>query len=66
MSCAMDGPNSRDRSPNVGDIRGFGAKSVMLLCQTCRHRQVANSELLPEDRSLALIAVRLSIRSDVG
>ena len=39
--------NTPARSPNVGDIRWLGAKSVMLLCQTCQHRQVANIELLP-------------------
>ena len=48
--------NTPDRSPNVGDIRSLGAKSVMLLCQTCQHRQIANIELLPDDVPLALIA----------
>jgi hypothetical protein len=52
----MDDQNTRDHSPNVGDIRWLGAKSVMLLCQTCQHRQVANIEQLPDDTSLALIA----------
>jgi hypothetical protein len=45
-----------DRSPNVGDIRWLGAKSVMLLCQTCSHQQVASIELLPDDVPLALLA----------
>jgi hypothetical protein len=44
------------RSPNVGDIRWLGANSVMLLCQTCQHRQVANLEFLPDDVPLALVA----------
>jgi hypothetical protein len=56
MSRAMDDQNTRDCSPNVGDVRWLGAKSVMLLCQTCQHRQVANIEQLPDDTSLALIA----------
>ena len=46
--------------PNVGDVRWLGAKSVMLLCQTCQHRQVANIELLPDDTSLALIASKFA------
>ena len=44
------------RFPNVGDIRWLGANSVMLLCQTCQHRQVANLEFLPDDVPLALVA----------
>ena len=48
--------NASARSPNVGDIRWLGANSVMLLCQTCQHRQVANLELLPDDVPLALVA----------
>jgi hypothetical protein len=48
--------NTPARSPNVGDIRWLGAKSVMLLCQTCPHQQVANVDLLPDDVPLALVA----------
>jgi hypothetical protein len=44
------------RQSTVGDIRWLGAKSVMLLCQACQHRQIANVELLPDDVTLALIA----------
>jgi hypothetical protein len=43
-------------SPNVGDIRWLGAKSVTLLCRTCSHQQVANIELLPDDVPLELVA----------
>ena len=52
---AMD-QNTPAHSANIGDIRWLGAKSVMLLCQTCQHRQVANIELLPDDIPLALVA----------
>jgi hypothetical protein len=52
----MDQNSPEPCSPNVGDIRWLGAKSVMLLCQTCQHRQVANIELLPDDVPLALVA----------
>jgi hypothetical protein len=34
----------------------LASESVMLLCQTCQHRQDANVELLPDDTSLALVA----------
>ena len=47
--------NTPARSPNVGDIRWLGAKSVMLLCRTCQHQQVANLELLPDDVPLTLV-----------
>jgi hypothetical protein len=50
------GQNTSARSPNVGDIRWLGAKSVILLCQTCQHQQVASIELLPDDVPLALVA----------
>ena len=43
-------------APTVGDVRWLGAKSVMLLCQSCQHQQVANINLLPDDVPLALIA----------
>jgi hypothetical protein len=52
----MDDQNTPACSPNVGDIRWLGAKSVMLLCQTCPHRQFANVEILPDDVPLALVA----------
>ena len=52
----MDQNTPDPLSPNVGDIRWLGAKSVMVLCQTCQYRQVANIELLPDDVPLALIA----------
>jgi hypothetical protein len=52
----MDDQNAPARPPNVGDIRWLGAKSVLLLCQTCPHQQVANVELLPDDVPLALVA----------
>ena len=39
------------RSATVGDVRWLGAKSVMLLCQSCQHQQVANINV-----PLALIA----------
>jgi hypothetical protein len=45
-----------DRSPNVGDIRWLGAKSVILLCRTCSHQQVVSIEILPDDVPLALVA----------
>ena len=45
-----------DRSPNVGDIRWLGTKSVMLLCQTCSHQQVVSIEILPDEVPLALVA----------
>ena len=48
--------NTPDRSPNVGDVRWLGAKSVMLLCRTCSHQQVASIQLLPDDVPLALLA----------
>ena len=48
--------NTPAPSPNIGDIRWLGAKSVMLLCQTCEHRQVANLEILPDDVPLELVA----------
>jgi hypothetical protein len=52
----MNQNNPADRSPTVGDIRWLGAKSVILLCRACQHRQIANTELLPDDVTLALIA----------
>ncbi|MFZ0841750.1 MAG: hypothetical protein WAM77_30190, partial [Xanthobacteraceae bacterium] len=52
----MDQKSPEPCFPNVGDIRWLGAKSVILLCQTCQYRQVANIELLPDDVPLALIA----------
>jgi hypothetical protein len=59
----MDDQNTPDRSPNVGAIRWLGAKSVVLLCQTCRYQQVANVELLPDDFPLALVASKFVCRS---
>ena len=52
----MDQSIPGDSSPTIGDIRWLGANSVMLLCQTCQHRQVANIELLPDAVPLALVA----------
>jgi hypothetical protein len=52
----MDQSIPGDSSPTIGDIRWLGAKSVMLLCQTCQHRQVANIALLPDAVPLALLA----------
>jgi hypothetical protein len=43
-------------SPNVGDIRWLGAKSVMLLCRSCSHQQVVSIEILPDEVPLALVA----------
>jgi hypothetical protein len=48
--------NSPAPSPNVGDIRWLGAKSVTLLCRTCSHQQVVSIEILPDDVPLALVA----------
>jgi hypothetical protein len=48
--------NTPARSPNVGDIRWLGAKSITLLCQACSHQQVVSIEILPDDVPLALIA----------
>ena len=52
----MNQNDSAAPSPTLGDIRWLGAKSVMLLCRACQHRQIANVELLPDDVTLALIA----------
>jgi hypothetical protein len=48
--------NSPAPSPNVGDVRWLGAKSVTLLCRTCSHQQVVSIEILPDDVRLALVA----------
>jgi len=48
--------NSPAPSPNVGDVRWLGAKSVTLLCRTCSHQQVVSIEILPDDVPLALVA----------
>ncbi len=56
MRAALLDQNTRAHSPNLGDIRWLGAKSVMLLCQSCQHQHVANINLLPDDVPLALIA----------
>ena len=52
----MDDQNTPARSPNVGDVRWLGAKSVTLLCKTCSHQQVASIDFLPDDVPLALVA----------
>jgi hypothetical protein len=43
-------------SPNVGDIRWLGAKSVTLLCRSCSQQQVVSIEILPDEVPLALVA----------
>ena len=60
MRAALLDQKTPTHSPNLGDIRWVGAKSVMLLCQKCQHRQVANLELLPDDVPLALIASKFA------
>ena len=48
--------NSPAPSPNVGDVRWLGAKSVTLLCRACSHQQVVSIEILPDEVPLELIA----------
>jgi hypothetical protein len=42
--------------PSIGDIRWLGAQTVMLVCKTCPHQQVANIDALPDDVPLTLVA----------
>jgi hypothetical protein len=52
---SMREQNSPAPSPNVGDIRWLGAKSVTLLCKTCSHQQIVSIEILRDDVPLVLV-----------
>jgi hypothetical protein len=58
--------NSPAPSPNVGDVRWLGAKSVTLLCRACSHQQVVSIEILPDEVPLELIASKFICRAREG